>query len=98
MVCDDDQSTNFLITSRILSLLHFFSRNASKFFLRIVFEIYFGLIFYPQNYALISNWQLYFRERKQETGGVTRDEKSCVYSGGSNPRNTNRWTEITAQT
>ena len=51
----DDQSTNFLITSRILNLLHFFSRNASKFFLRIVFEIYFGLIFYPQNYALIFN-------------------------------------------
>ena len=30
-------------------------------------------------------------------GGVTRDENSCVYSGGSHPRNTNRWTQITAQ-
>ena len=50
---------------------------------------------------LINYWLLYFRERKQETsvetGGVTRDENSCVYSGGSNPRNTNRWTQITAQ-
>ena len=49
--------------------------------------------FPPQNYALISNWLLNFRERQQEksveTGGVTRDEKSCVYSGGSNPRNSN---------
>ena len=38
--------------------------------------------FSPQNYALISNRPLYFRERKQETsaeaGGVTRDENSCV--------------------
>ena len=57
--------------------------------------------FPPQNYAVISNWLLYFCERKRETsveaGGVTRDENSCVCSGGSNPRNTTRWTQITAQ-
>ena len=45
--------------------------------------------------------QAYFCERKRETsveaGGVTRDENSCVCSGGSNPRNTTRWTQITAQ-
>ena len=32
-------------------------------------------------------------------GVATNDENSCVYSGGSNPKNTNpnRWTQITAQ-
>ena len=47
---------------------------------------------------------LYICERKRETtdeaGGVTRDENSlriAVCSGGSNPRNTDRWTQITSQ-
>ena len=42
--------------------------------------------FSPQNYAFISNWLLYFLERKQETsveaGGVTHDENSYMCSEG----------------
>ena len=44
--------------------------------------IKFTLIFPPQNYALISNWRLYFRERKQETfvetGGVVHVMRIAV--------------------
>ena len=48
--------------------------------------IKFTLIFPPQNYALISNWRLYFRERKQETfvetGGVVHVMRIAVCMAG----------------